>query len=118
FEGAEKTAIGWGLIAEAYANFGYLGVIGVGLAFGLLSGVFERWSNGAQIISLPTLSAIVAMMQLINLEADLAGLVTALWQSLGTAWIFFGLFKFLLNQRNPLPRRINRPLTTDRLTVD
>src|SRR5262245_14600840 len=30
-EEANKTAIGWGLIAEAYANFGYLGVIGVGL---------------------------------------------------------------------------------------
>ena len=33
-EETQKTAIGWGLLTESFANFGYLGVIGVGFCWG------------------------------------------------------------------------------------
>lgn len=88
-EGTQKTAIGWGLIAEAYANFGRAGVVGAGILLGLLVGFFERWSAGAPILSLPALVAIAGMMNFVNLEGDAAGLMTSLTQSIFVILIFY-----------------------------
>ena len=100
-EGTQTTSIGWGLLAESFANFGYLGVIGVGLLLGLMSGLFERASAGAEVISLRTLFAIVLLLQLINMEADATALISSLAQSLAAVWIFFGLYRLVSNQRTP-----------------
>lgn len=101
-EGVASTAIGWGLIAEAFANFGEIGVIAVGLVLGLASGLLMRGSAGSSALSRPTLLAIVGMMCLINLEADMAGLVTNLLQSVTAILIFFGVFRmFRGRQRRP-----------------
>lgn len=98
-EGVTSTAVGWGLIAEAWANFGYLGEIGVGLFVGLLAGALSRWSAGASPVSRPTLFAIAAMITLLNLEADLAGLLTSLLQSFAAVLIFLGFFEFLSRRK-------------------
>jgi hypothetical protein len=104
-EEAQKTSIGWGLLAESFANFGYLGVIGVGLLLGLMSGLFERASAGAEVISLRTLFAIVLLLQLINMEADATILISSLAQSLAAVWIFFRLYRLVSKQRTrSLPR--------------
>lgn len=104
-EDASVTAIGWGLIPEAYANFGYLGVVGVALAMGAFAGALTRWSAGASVVSLPVLSTIAAMMNLINMEPDLAYLLTNLWQSFAAVLIFFGMFRLVVrretNRRGP-----------------
>jgi hypothetical protein len=96
-EGTRSTAVGWGLVAEAYANFGRLGVVGVALAFGLLTGFVERRSIGAPLISLPSLIAVIVMMELVNMEGDAAGIVSTLFQSVlaitGLFWIFRTLSK-------------------------
>ena len=92
-EGVASTAIGWGLIAEAWANFGYWGEILIGLFVGALAGALTRWSAGASAVSRPTLLAIAAMIALLNLEADLAGLVTTLLQSFAAVFIFLGIFR-------------------------
>jgi hypothetical protein len=94
-EGASKTSIGWGLLAEAYYNFGHLGVIGIGFLFGLFCGFLERWTIGAQLFSLPCLIAISALMQLINMELDAAGVATAMFQSVASVSIVFLLIKLL-----------------------
>jgi hypothetical protein len=91
----ETTAIGWGVLAESFANFGYLGVIGGGLLLGLMSGLFERASAGAEVISLRTLFAIVLLLQVINMEADATALISSLAQSLAAVWIFFGLYRLV-----------------------
>jgi hypothetical protein len=98
-EGTQSTAIGWGLIAEGYANFGRLGVIGVALILGLLCGSLERWSAGAPIISLPSLVAVTAMTDLINAEGDAAGLVTTLFQSIISVSVVFWCLKSLASNR-------------------
>jgi hypothetical protein len=98
-EGTQSTAIGWGLIAEGYANFGRLGVIGVALILGLLCGGLERWSVDAPIISLPSLVAVTAMIVLIDLEGDAAGLATTLFQSIISVAILFWCFKSLAADR-------------------
>jgi len=97
-EGTEKTAVGWGLIAEAYANFGFAGVAGIALLVGLACGWAGRWSAGGTTISLPTLMAIALMIGLINLEQDLVSVVMALLQS------FFAVFAFVFVLRL-IPRR-------------
>jgi hypothetical protein len=103
--GTKTTAIGWGLIAEAIANFGYFGVVGIGILIGIVSGLFQRWSIDTQVLSLPSLLAIVAMLQFVNIEADLANLITSLWQAIAITWVllkFFGLFS---TQQHGLPDR-------------
>jgi hypothetical protein len=99
-EGSETTSIGWGLIAEAYANFGRAGVVGVAVLVGLLVGFFERWSTGAPILSLPGLVAIGGMMNFVNLEGDAAGLMTSLTQSMFAIFIFYYCFLGRLRRKN------------------
>jgi len=94
-EGVRTTTIGWGIIAEAFANFGMVGVLGAGLLFGMLSAAFTRWSTGAAPLSLPMLLSIAAMVTLINLEADFGYLINNLWQALAATLIFVLPFKYL-----------------------
>ena len=103
-EETKKTAAGWGLVAEAYANFGRFGVIGVGFLLGLFCGLIERWSFGAAIISLPTFVAVITMLQLINLEADAASLLTTLFQSIVSVSSIFWLMQALAKHKKRLPQ--------------
>jgi hypothetical protein len=106
-EGASKTSIGWGLLTEAYYNFGYPGVIGIGFLFGLFCALLERWTIGAQLFSLPCLIAISALMQLINMELDAAGVATAMFQSVASVSIVFWLVKLLAKKRFG---QLNKPI--------
>ncbi len=90
----EVTAIGWGLVAEAYANFGYLGVIGIALLLGAFCAVLKNWSANAKIVSIPTLISISAMLALINLEADFIHIFTTLFQSSVSVLIFYNMYKW------------------------
>jgi len=80
-EEARVTAIGWGLIAEAYANFGIWGVVGIGAFFGALCGFFVRLSIGAPPVSTPMFVSIAAMMALLNVEQDFSYLMVTLAQT-------------------------------------
>jgi hypothetical protein len=97
---ADKTAIGWGLVAEAYANFGRVGVLGIAVLFGLFVGFFERWSDNAPLASLPSLVAAAVMMQLINVEGDAAGLLTTLFQSIVAIACLFWFFGLVSKQKD------------------
>ncbi len=115
-EGAEKTAVGWGLIAEAYANFGLLGVGGIGLLIGVASGALTRSSARAAAVSVPTLLAVAVMVGLINLEQDLAGLVTSLLQSTAAVFVLVAVLRFLpqghrVRAIHPSPFVLTRPPT-------
>ena len=117
-EQTQKTSIGWGLLSESFANFGYLGVIGIGLLLGLMSGLFERASAGAEVISLRTLSAIVLLLQLINMEADATAFISSLAQSLAAVWIFFGLYRLVSKKRARSLQRGHHSLIIARRTPD
>jgi hypothetical protein len=101
-EGTEKTAVGWGPLAEGYANFGYFGVAAAALVVGLFGGALTAWSAGAAPVSLPALLAIAAMLQMANLEADLAYLLTSTMQSFAGVAIYYGIFRFLTRRRRRL----------------
>lgn len=95
-ESAAQTAIGWGPIAEAFANFGYIGVIGAALFIGLFAAAMTRWSAATSGLSLPTVLAIAAMTNLINLEADLTYQIMNLWVALVAAFMFFAAFRAIV----------------------
>ena len=81
-EATQSTAIGWGLIAEAFANFGLAGVFGMGIVAGTIAGCFTRCSCGASPVSPGAIVGIVGLVTMMNLEGDFAGLLASLWQSL------------------------------------
>ncbi|HSV55385.1 MAG TPA: hypothetical protein VLJ57_24895 [Burkholderiaceae bacterium] len=85
----EKTAVGWGLAAEAYANFGYAGVLAMGALVGILARVLTQRSAGHSGVSLPSLVAIAALINMINMEADFIGLFMSLLQSAVAVFVFY-----------------------------
>jgi hypothetical protein len=103
-EQTTTTAVGWGLIAEGYGNFGYVGVVGVAFVLGLITGLFERLSDDAPVMSLPGLLAITAMLNFINIESDAAGLLSTLFQSSISIWVMFSLIGILSKRKMRLAR--------------
>jgi hypothetical protein len=89
------TAIGWGLVPEAYANFGYLGVAGMGLVLGFFCGGLAVWGAHAQLVSLPVLFSIAAMMILINIEVDFIQVSSTLFQVFVSVFVFTTLYRWL-----------------------
>jgi hypothetical protein len=93
------TAVGVNMVCEAFANFGYIGVVAIGALFGLFCGFFSRMSANREATSLPTLLAIAAMVEVLDLEADLPYLLTTFFQSsIAIAAFYYGL-QFVFGQR-------------------
>ena len=90
-ETAQNTAIGWGLIAEAFANFGNLGVAGIAMLIGLATGILMRGSIGQEAISLPSLMSVAALNTMINLEWDFSYVVLNTGQAFVSLTIFYTL---------------------------
>lgn len=101
-EGTRTTAMGWGLVAEAYANYGYLAVVGIGLLIGAIAGIFSRWSCGTAPISLGSFLGIVALMNMVDLEADLSYLLTNLWQACASVVLLFAVWRLLASPKKRL----------------
>jgi hypothetical protein len=103
-EESSVTAIGWGLVPEAYANFGYAGVIGIGLVMGFFCGWLAAWSARAEVVSLPTLFSIAAMMILINIEVDFIQIASTLIQVFVSVLVFTALYRWLTQRHGPRAR--------------
>jgi hypothetical protein len=109
-QSASVTAIGWGLIAEAYANYGNIAAVLVGMFIGFFTGLLTRWSDGAAILSAPTLVTIAAMLILVNAEADFSYLFTNLFQGCAAILIFLVGFNTVSRmRRSAIARRRARP---------
>lgn len=80
-EDAESTAIGWGMPSEAYANFGYAGLVALALVMGGLFGFVARWSFGYPVLSARFLLSITVLLVAIQPEFSTSIFATALFQS-------------------------------------
>jgi hypothetical protein len=89
-----KTTIGWGMVAEAYANYGNIAVIVVGIVFGMLCGTLMRLSTMASPASFSMLVAIAATLTLCNLEADFSYTMVTLFQTIVGIALFAALPRF------------------------
>jgi hypothetical protein len=97
-EATETSTIAWGPFIEAYANFGMLGIIALGIVVGALNGAVAKAATGVPILSLRMLVAIVFTALALQVEWTAGVYVSALFQSLVIIW---GT-SFVLMQRRPL----------------
>jgi hypothetical protein len=95
------TAVGINFVPEAFANFGYTGVAIIGALFGIFTGYFMQISVGREATSLPTLLAITAMVDIINMEADVSYMVTTFFQSSIAIIVFYYGLQFAFGRRKP-----------------
>lgn len=80
-EDTARTTIGFGLLNEAYANFGYLGVGGLAILLGFFYAVVARWSAGVPILSFRVLFAAIVASYSFQSEFSSGVYVAALFQS-------------------------------------
>ena len=100
-EDTYKTTLGWGMVAEAYANYGNPAVLVVGALFGALCGMLMRLSATAAPLSLAMLMAIASTLALCNLELDVSSLAVSMLQTAGGILLFAALPRFV--KRRPAP---------------
>ncbi|AVP99876.1 hypothetical protein C7S18_23045 [Ahniella affigens] len=86
-EGTEVTTIGWGLMNESYANFGFYGVIGLGFLLGGLMAFIERLGKSLPLQSLRVLYGFFFVGIAINTEATMGVFLTTWFQ--GTVGLAF-----------------------------
>lgn len=77
-----KTTIGWGLLNEAYANFGLSGCAGLAVILGAAYGQATRWSINAPLLSSRSLFAVLIISFAFQSEFTAGVYVAALFQSL------------------------------------
>jgi len=94
-EDVRNTTIAWNLVPEAYANFGYLGVLFAGLAFGLLTGLLTWIVADAPPISLRGLIGLTSLVTLIDVEYDFSYLFLNLIQAIISITVFFVIVRGL-----------------------
>lgn len=93
------TSIGWGLVPEAYANFGYLGVGGLAVFLGLFYGYFTRLSSGVPMTSLRFVIGLLIMAA--ATRADTMGLfITSQFQAI--VGVSLAAVMLMRRQTNPL----------------
>ena len=86
-EATQHTTIAWGMVAEAFANFGFVGVVAVGFLFGIFCGFLMRLSFDAEPLSLPMFVSIAAAIGLLNVEMDFSYLVVTLAQTMAVVLV-------------------------------
>ena len=75
------TSIGFGLISEAYANFGYFGCLAAAVLVGSAAGWVTRWSMSVPIMSFRFLFGVLCLSSAFQVEYTAGVLVSSLFQS-------------------------------------
>ncbi|MBD2452889.1 hypothetical protein H6G80_02070 [Nostoc sp. FACHB-87] len=103
------TTIGWGLLAESYANFGLMGCAGLAIILGTVYGKATRWSINAPILSVQSLFAVMMMSFAFQSEFSAGVYVAALSQS---STVLAGI-ALVLMQKQRVPRYAFPPVTAN-----
>ena len=98
-EGSKGTSIYWGLVAEAYANFGYAGVAGLAIVLGIFYAIVGNLTVGVPMTSLRFVLALLIMGA--ATRADTMGVfVTSQFQ--GIIGASLAALVLMQRQRNPI----------------
>jgi hypothetical protein len=97
-EGSRTTSIGWNLVAEAYANFGYLGVFAIAVLIGLLYGTVSNLTVGVPITSFRFVSGLIVLAGVTN-DNSLGVFLTMQFQGV----VGVALASVFLMRRQPNP---------------
>jgi len=80
-EDTARTTIGFGLLNEAYANFGLVGVGGLAVVLGAYYALVARWARGSPVLSFRSLFAAIVASYSFQSEYASGVYVAALFQS-------------------------------------
>ncbi len=80
-EDTTKTTIAFGMITEAYANYGYLGIAMLGATLAFLLKKIGDWATYSPILSYPGLLLVVLMAWSFQAELTMAAWVSSLYQA-------------------------------------
>ena len=80
-EEAEVTSIGFGMLSEAYANFGFLGEAGLGFILGVALALVAESTATAPTFSLAGILRILCLTWCLNAESPLIVWVSSLYQA-------------------------------------
>lgn len=94
-----KTTIAWGLLPEAYANFGLFGCAGVGVFLGAFYGYITRLGIGVPMFSARSLFGVLVLsLALASTEWTAGVYVATLFQSsvplIGMRFVFMKIYKY------------------------
>jgi hypothetical protein len=98
-EGARRTSIGWSLVAEAYANFGYIGIIILAVLLAALYSEVTRLSSRVPITSFRFIAGLIVLAGVTN-ENSLGVFITMQFQ--GVAGVALASIVLMRKQPNPL----------------
>jgi len=98
-EGLSKTSVGFDLLSESYANYGYSGIAFLALFLGFFYAWVGRLSIGVPLLSLRFLFAVLVLSGTLSSNNTMGVFVTTLWQS-SMALLTLGL---LLTKKMPNP---------------
>ena len=94
---AAVTSIGWGLLSESYANFGYWGMAGLAILLGSLYGGLSWWGLGSPVLSFRFLCNLLVLAMCFNTEISTGALFASIYQSfLALVGVSFPLMKPVL----------------------
>ena len=108
-EGLSKTSVGFDLLSESYANYGYVGMAGLAVFLALFYGWVARLSIGVPLLSLRFLFAVLVLSGTFSSNNTMGVFVTTLWQS-SMALLTLGLF---LTKKMPNPLFVISGIKTD-----
>ncbi len=112
-EQTASTSIGWGLLPEAYANFGYLGIAGLAIVLAIFYGFITNLTVGVPMTSLRFVLGLLIMAA--ATRADTMGVfVTTQFQ--GIVGVSLAAMVLMRRQRNPFADAANgglRDIATD-----
>ena len=95
YEASQSTSISWGMLTEAYVNFGLLGCISIGLILGLFFGWISARARGYPLMSFRLLYAVLVMFfSISSIESVLSTAVTSIFHaSIGLAILSLFIMK-------------------------
>lgn len=81
-DATQKTTIAFGLPAEAYANFGFAGLVGLGATFGFVFRKLQQLGAQSPMFSPAGLMMVILCAWSLNAELTMAAWVSSLYQAL------------------------------------
>jgi len=96
-EATETTTIGWGLLNEAYANFGNWGCTVLAVIMGGFYGGIAGWASKVPMVSLRNLIAVLCLAFTLQTEFCATVFVSAFFQSVVAVWLLAFLFMLTEN---------------------
>ena len=105
-EATATTTIGFGLLNESYANFGYVGVGLLAVVLGVYYAAVSRWAQRAPVLSFRSLFAILVASYAFQTEFAAGVYVSALFQSTCALIVVAALFMRQADCRQSVPTTI------------